>query len=117
MVNLTGVGLNSTFNNCSYAPTIYVSCNSNRPKENATPEILNRNPCQYSILLSVADGCPVFDVNKIVARVESVFMRLRYFMSVLLILAGFAIGIFGKSMWDKIVFLILAITFTGVFLV
>lgn len=92
-------------------------CNNLTKKENATPELLNSDPCNISILLQVEEGCPAFDIKKIVETIQNVFIRLGYFLCVILILSGFGIGIFGIAMWNKIVFLFLSIIFSAIFLV
>ena len=111
-INYTHIGMKCKTSNEYYSLTIYLTCDPSISKETAIPTLLNSDsPCSYSILLPVKNGCPIVDWSKF-WEIATFFWPLG---AVLLIAAGALFGIFGKAMWNKILFIVFAATFISIF--
>lgn len=97
----------------TYNLTIYVTCNSKVPKETAQPLLLSSSPCSFKVLVDVANGCPKVDLSVFweFIKKNSVFFVIGF------VLFGMVIGVFGRPMWNTIVFLLFTVSITGLFLV
>jgi len=116
-MNFTSIGKNCTIHNCTHTPQIFVGCDPLVPTNSAQPEMFDLSPCTYSVFLNVQDGCPLVDIGAITTKIQSVFYQLGWIMFIILIAIGLGIGVYGRKMWKAIIFVLLALTFTGLILV
>eukprot|EP00826_Nyctotherus_ovalis_P061993 TRINITY_DN8889_c0_g1_i16.p1 TRINITY_DN8889_c0_g1~~TRINITY_DN8889_c0_g1_i16.p1 ORF type:complete len:446 (+),score=106.73 TRINITY_DN8889_c0_g1_i16:72-1409(+) len=108
LVNYSGVGLKCGDGN--YEILVYLTCDNSVSTALAAPALLpSESPCVYSVLLAVEEGCPVVDWSKFWAFASS-FWPLG---TALLVAAGILFGVFGRSMWNTIMFIVFAGTFVS----
>lgn len=106
-------GINCSVHNVTYTTAIYVTCDPTIKAKNATPDLEYFNDTHLGILLKSDAGCPAISIDTI----EAWIFTLKYPICILLILAGLYIGIYGKTMWRVIIFILLWLTFATIFLV
>jgi hypothetical protein len=97
----------------TYNLTVYIVCDPDIPKESAKPILLYADTCHYKAMIRVANGCPKVDLSmfwEFIKKNSTLFV-------VGFVLFGMIIGVFGRPMWNTIVFLLFALTITGAFLV
>ena len=75
--------------------------------------MIHENECEYGILIKVANGCPMVDLSMI----YKFFQTYSTFFAIGFVIVGMIIGVFGRPMWNSIVFLLFTMTVTGIFLV
>lgn len=108
LVNYSGIGLECGDGN--YEVLVYLTCDNSASAALAAPALLpSESPCVYSVLLAVEEGCPVVDWSKFWAFASS-FWPLG---TALLVAAGILFGVFGRSMWNTIMFIVFAGTFVS----
>lgn len=71
------------------------------------------NDTNLGIILGLDAGCPAITLD----AVEAWIYTLKYPICILLLLAGLYIGIYGNTMWKIIIFILLWLTFSTIFLV
>ena len=114
LVDYTKLGQTCSANTSqNYSLTLYVKCNKDLKKENASLKVISESQCGYSIMMEVDKGCPVVSLSVIMA-----FITLHTpLFSVGFIVLGVALGIFGRSMWTTVIFGLVAFSATTASLV
>lgn len=75
------------------------------------------SPCDYQVLFESKSGCPVLNYGKYIDTIADFLKSHTPIFAIVLMLLGVVIGIYGKTMWDIVIFVLFAITFTGLFMV
>ncbi len=112
-INYTGMGYTCNATNSSFNLVVDVVCNHNIDREHAVPVLLANKSCTYQYLLEVNDACPKVDLSVIFTFINKYLV----IFCIGFIVLGIIIGLFGRSMWTTIIFLLFSLTITMLFLV
>lgn len=115
IVNYSSIGLKCP-NNLSRnnSLVIYITCDQNASLDSKLqPILLQETPCEYSVLISAPQGCPVISTSTVIKFINDHTP----FFSVAFIIFGVSMGLFGLSMWPTIIFGIVAFTGTTAIMV
>ena len=97
----------------TYNLIIYILCDPSIPKESAKPILLRADTCHYEAIIRVANGCQKVDFSVFWEFIE----KNSALFAIGFVLFGMIIGVFGRPMWNTIVFLLFTLTITGAFLI
>lgn len=111
-VDYSVLGHPCDFSGNYYNLTIHTVCNRAVPKQLAKAVLISEDKCSYEVMIEVEDACAKVDLSAARDFVESHSVLLAIGLGIL----GITVGVFGRPMWNSIVFLLFAATAAGVLL-
>lgn len=91
--------------NTNYSFIVYVTCNNGLNKNQAIVSISSIDECKYAVIIEERAGCPA-DLSIIDTYVQ----MHKYIFSLGFIVFGVLLGIFGRSLWSTMIFVLVAIS-------